>query len=55
MGNHRRNLFFHLSNGILRELMELDVEIFVFLFFFLRFAYYHLLFRDDITRIYETV
>lgn len=35
--------------------MELDVEIFVFLFFFLRFAYYHLLFRDDITRIYETV
>lgn len=34
MGNHRRNLFFHLSNGILRELMELDVEIFVFFFFF---------------------
>lgn len=26
-----------------------------FFFFFLRFAYYHLLFRDDITRIYETV
>lgn len=36
MGNHRRNLFFHSSNGILRELMELDVPrcLFVYFFFF---------------------
>lgn len=33
MGNHRRNLFFHSSNGILRELMELDVPRCLFIFF----------------------
>lgn len=33
MGNHRRNLFFHSLNGILRELMELDVPRCLFIFF----------------------
>lgn len=61
MGNHRRNLFFHLSNGILRELMELDVEIFVFLFFFFTFRllsfvvqrWYYSYIRDGVAQVYR--